>query len=109
MANDVDFELHKVFAQTREALADDGFSASLLLKIDRARRLRRWRRTLVILCIAIAALMNVHLVLQQAIQAVRWVGDLTPACTEVLLTPWGWAASMLLGACVVLRTRPSRR
>jgi hypothetical protein len=109
MANDADFELLRVFTQTREAPVDGGFSASVLRKIDRARRAWRWRRILVMLCIAIAASLNAHLLLQQAMQSVRWVGDLTTACTEFLLTPWGWAASMLLGACVVLRSRPSRR
>jgi RNA polymerase sigma factor (sigma-70 family) len=87
MANDADFELLRMFTQTRGALADDGFSASLLQKIDRARRVRRWRRILVMLCIAVAALMNMRLVVQQAMQAMRWVGDLTPAYAELLLTP----------------------
>jgi hypothetical protein len=27
----------------------------------------------------------------------------------LLITPWGWALSMLIGAWVLLRTRPARR
>jgi hypothetical protein len=103
MFSDPDPVLLGIFAQAREALAGDAFSANLLLKIERARRMRRWRRGLVIACIVVVALMNVHLVLEQAMHAVRWAGEMTPTYTELLLTPWGWAASMLIGACVVLR------
>lgn len=28
---------------------------------------------------------------------------------DLLITPWGWALSMLIGAGVLLRTRPARR
>ncbi len=78
-----------VFAQAREALADDAFSAVVVLKIERARRMRWWCRALVIGCIVIVALMNVHLALEQAMNVVRWAGDVMPAYTEFLLTPWG--------------------
>jgi len=34
-----------------------------------------------------------------------------PAYADMLITPWGWAVSMLVGTrvMVILRTRPSRR
>jgi len=55
MLDDNDPELLRVFAQAREPLADAGFMAAVLMKIDRARRTRLRRQALVIA--AVAALM----------------------------------------------------
>lgn len=32
--------------------------------------------------------------------------DVSPGGADLLITPWGWALSMLIGAWVLLRTRP---
>jgi hypothetical protein len=32
-----------------------------------------------------------------------------PTPADMVVSPWGWAVSMLFGAWVILRTRPSRR
>jgi hypothetical protein len=109
MFNDRDPELARVFAQAREPLADEQFIANLLRKIDHARRLRMWRQILAIVAVLGLVSLNVRLVLEQTAAAVRFVGDFSPAYTNLLITPWGWAASMLVGVWVVYRTRPSRR
>ena len=104
MINDLDPDLTRLFAQAREPLVDDLFMANLLLKIERARRARMWRQIL-----AIVVSLNIRLVLEKTAAAVRLVGDLSPAYADMLITPWGWAVSMVVGIWVVLRTRPSRR
>jgi hypothetical protein len=83
--------------------------ANLAAKIERARRARQWRQIFAIAAIAVIASLNMRLVLEMTAAAVRFVGDFSPAYSELLITPWGWAVSMLAGIWVVLRTRPSRR
>ncbi len=109
MINDLDPDLTRLFAQAREPLVDDLFMANLLLKIERARRARMWRQILAIVAVAIVVSLNIRLVLEKTAAAVRLVGDLSPAYADMLITPWGWAVSMVVGIWVVLRTRPSRR
>jgi hypothetical protein len=54
--------------------------------------------------------LNMHLVLEQTAAAVRAVGELTPPLSsDFLTTPWGWTASMLIGAGLLFHLRPSRR
>jgi hypothetical protein len=109
MFNEQDPELTRLFTHAREPLADEQFIANLLQKIDHARRIRMWRQIFAIFAVIIMVLFNMRLVLEKTAAAVRFVGDLSPAYMDVLITPWGWAASMLIGVWVVLRTRPSRR
>jgi hypothetical protein len=109
MSNDWDPELAGVFARAREPLADDLFTATLLQKIDRARRWRLWRQILAAVAVLLIIVVNLRLVLDETAGAVRLVADAVPAYTEWVISPWGWAGSMLIGAWVVLRTRPSRR
>jgi hypothetical protein len=107
--DDLDPDLTRLFAQAREPLADDLFMANLMLKIERARRVRMWRQILAIVAVAVVVSFNMRQVLEKTAAAVRLVGDLSPAYADMLITPWGWAVSMLVGIWVVLRTRPSRR
>ena len=109
MTNELDPDLARLFAQSRAPLADDSFMANLLLNIERARRARLWRRIFAIAAVATVGLLNMRLVLEKTAAAVRLIGDSSPAFTDMLITPWGWAGSMLVGIWVVLRTRPSRR
>jgi hypothetical protein len=109
MFNERDPELAGVFAQAREPLADAQFVANLLRKIDRARRTRMWRQIFAIVAVMIILALNNRLVLEATAGAVRFIGDVLAASTELLTSPWGWAASMLIGGWVVFRTRPSRR
>jgi hypothetical protein len=109
MLNEWDPELTKAFAQAREPLAGDQFMAKLLLKIERKRRIRMWLQIFAIVAVVITVSLNMPLVLEKMASAVRFAGDFSPTYTELLITPWGWAASMLIGVWVLFRTRPSRR
>jgi hypothetical protein len=109
MFNELDPELSRAFAQAREPLADAPFLAKLLLRIERARRIRWCGQILAIAAVVVIVSLNLRLVLQSTAAAVRFAGDLSPANMPLLITPWGWAVSMLIGIWIVLRTRPSRR
>jgi hypothetical protein len=109
MFNELDPELSRAFAQAREPLADAPFLAKLLLRIERARRIRWCGQILAIAAVVVIVSLNLRLVLETTAAAVRFAGDLSPANMPLLITPWGWAVSMLIGIWIVLRTRPSRR
>jgi hypothetical protein len=109
MSNEWDPELTKAFAQAREPLAGDRFMANLLLKIERKRRIRMWLQIFAVVTVLGLVSLNMPLVLEKTAAAVRFVGDFSPTSAELLITPRGWAVSMLIGVWVLLRTRPSRR
>jgi hypothetical protein len=109
MSNEWDPELTRAFAQAREPLAGDAFTAALLSKIERAQRLRLWRQIFTIAAVLGLAALNMRLVLETTAGAVRYIGEASSTSVDFLITPWGWAASLLIGAWILLRTRPSRR
>jgi hypothetical protein len=109
MHDELDPDLAQAFARAGGPLADEEFSASLLRKLERARRARLWRQVLLIAAAVVVVSLNMHWVLENTAAAVRAVGELTPSSTGWLTTSWGWAASMALGAGLLLHLRPSRR
>jgi hypothetical protein len=109
MHDEFDPDLAKAFAQVREPLAYEQFSVSLLHKLERMRRARVRRHILIIAALALMVSLNLRPVLEATAAAVRFVGELTPVSTDWLTTPWGWAASVALGAGLLFHFRPSRR
>ena len=109
MNHDWDPELTQLFARARAPLGDDHFTATLLRKIDRARRRRLWRQILVAAAVVLIVAVSLRPVLDETADAVRTVAQALPAYTDWVVSPWGWAESMLIGAWVMLRTRRARR
>jgi hypothetical protein len=109
MNNELDPSVARLFAQARAPLDGDPFMANLVLKIERARRARLGRQIFAVVAVVVIVSLNMGMVLEKTAAAVRFVGEFSPTYTEMLITPWGWAVSMLVGVWVVLRTRPSRR
>jgi hypothetical protein len=105
---DLDPMLSKTFAQARAPLADDRFTATLLAKIDRTRRARLRQRVLLLSLAALVVLANVPL-LEKTATLLGSVGNFFSVRAQFLITPWGWAVSMIVGVCILIRTRPSRR
>jgi hypothetical protein len=109
MTDELDRELSRLFAAVREPLADLGFSAQLMLKIGRARRIRLAQQILTVAGIVILALVNLRPAVELAGGAVRMIGEASPTSSQWPATPWGWVVSMLAGAWLLLRLRLSRR
>ena len=109
MMDEWDPQLMRAFAQARDPLAEDAFVAKLLQNIERARRIRLARQIFAITAALGFVSLNMRLVGEQTVAALQVVADTASTLVDLLMTPWGWAASMLIGAWVVLRTRPSRR
>jgi hypothetical protein len=104
--HDLDPMVSKIFAEARAPLADDRFTATALATIDRMRRL--WRRGLLLSLTALVILANVPL-LEKTATVLGSLGNLFSLPAQFLITPWGWAVSMIVGVCIVIRARPSRR
>jgi len=85
------------------------FTTTLLVTIARARRRRLWGQMLMLAAVVLVAALDLRPILETAAAAVRMAGEVSPAWTELLSTPWGWVASMLAGIWLLLRLRPSRR
>jgi uncharacterized membrane protein YhaH (DUF805 family) len=109
MLDELDTELTRLFADSREPLADEDFAAGLMVKMGRARRARLWGWIAMAALVVLIAALNLQPMFETAAGAVRMVGELSPASTELLFTPWGAAASMLAAIWLLLRLRPSRR
>jgi hypothetical protein len=105
MINESDPELSRLFAQ-----ADEQFTANLMSRIERARRIRLGRQILGAIALMVIVSLSARLILDTTAGAMRIVCDLfSPDDAELFVTPWGWAASVLIGIWVLLRSRPSRR
>ena len=106
---ELDPQLLRCFAAAHEPAADDTFTRRLLLELERARRARLWRQILAVAAAVTLVSLNLRGVLEHTAAMVRVVGDLAPVSTNWLITPWGWAASLLIGGWLLLRLRHSRR
>ena len=109
MVDESDADLVRLFAEAREPLRDDEFVRRLMLQIERSRR-AEWRRRLLGLAVVAAMVsINMRWIVDTTATVVRAVGEYSPAYSEWMISPAGWAVSVGLGAWVALRYRPSRR
>jgi hypothetical protein len=108
MLDDLDPDLATAFERARQPLRSDRFMADMLRTIERTQRIRMWRRVIVIAAAVAAVFLEMRPILEGLAAALRFVGDASSAYTELLITPWGWAVSMLVGGWILFRTRPSR-
>ena len=109
MSDELDPLILGAFAQADEPLGGDEFLANLLRKIERTRRARMWCWGGAAAALAVVAALNMQLMLEMTAAAVRFAGDFSPADMQVLISPAGWAVSMLVGGGVLFLMRPSRR
>jgi hypothetical protein len=108
MPDELDPHILRAFAQVREPLVGDEFMVSVLQKIKRARRARIWGWSVVAASLVVVAALNLRLMLEVTAATVRFVGDFSPADMQILISPAGWAVSMLVGGGVLFLMRPSR-
>jgi hypothetical protein len=109
MIDESDTDLARLFAEAREPLRDEEFVRKTMLQIERSRRAQWWRRLLGLAVAAVLVSMNLRWVLGTTATVVGAVGDYSPAYSEWMISPAGWAVSLSLGAWVMLRYWPSRR
>jgi hypothetical protein len=108
MSDDFDSQLRQLFADSREPMDADAFVASVQLQIERSRRLRMWGQLLAVAAALIALALNLSWALPKAAWLVEAAGERSSAGAGLLVTPLGWAASMIAGGYVLWRTRAAR-
>jgi hypothetical protein len=107
--DELDPYLLRAFAEAGEPPGGNEFLVRLLQKIEQTRRARRWGWGVAAAALIIVVALNLRLTLHMTAAAVRLVGDFSPADMQVLISPAGWAVSMLVGGGVLLLMRPSSR
>ena len=109
MSNEIDEKLLALFAQAQEPLPDAEFMQSLLARMQQARQLRSRQRIAMVVVVASLAAWIMPSVLQTTATVVRSVAEHTPSYDALIISPGGWAVSMLIGLIVLLRVRVLRR
>ena len=113
MSNEIDEKLLARFARAQERLPDTEFMQSLLTRMQQARRLRSRRRmAMVVVAAGLAAGLAAWImpsVLQTTAAVVRSVAEHAPSYDALIISPGGWAVSMLIGLGVLLRAGALRR
>jgi hypothetical protein len=109
MSDDLDPKLLALFAESREPLHDTVFMSAFLLKLERAHRLRLMSRIGMIVAAVFAAAWIMPSVLHATAAVARVVGEGSTVHAPLLLSPWGWLVSTLIGLAVIFRTGAMRR
>jgi hypothetical protein len=117
MSDEIDNRLLTLFAEARETLPSAEFMQSYLARMERARRLQSMRRIALGLALGVLAawimpsvLATTAAAVQAAVQAaVRAVGEQPRAYGALIISPAGWAVSMLIAFLVLFRTGALRR
>ncbi len=109
MSNEIDDRLMALFARAHETLPSAEFMQSYLARVERARRLQSMRRSALGLGVAVLAAWIMPSVLATTAAMVLAVGEQSRSHGVLIISPAGWAISMLIGFLVLLRTGALRR
>lgn len=109
MQDELDAKLLALFAESRETLPSEEFMQAFWMRQEHARRLRTLRRAGLIAALALIGGWLAPAVLEHTAAAFRSLGTHSIAYGDLLISPWGWAVSMLFGLAVLVRTGALRR
>ena len=117
MANEIDDRLLDLFAEAHETLPSAEFMQTFLARMERARRVQSMRRMALIAVLGVLAAWIMPSVLASTASAVQAaqhvvvdaVGEQSQPYAALIISPAGWAVSMLIGFLVLLRTGALRR
>ena len=109
MSDEMDEKLLARFARAQERLPDAEFLQTLLARVQQARRLRGRQRIAMVVVVASLAAWIMPSVLQTTAAVMRSVAEHAPSYEALIMSPGGWAVSMLIGLGVLLRAGALRR
>lgn len=109
MHDDPDQRLLGLFAHARETLPHEDFMRRIHQRLGHARRLRTLRGSVVISILAVIGMWMAPAVLEKTAAVVHALGAQSSAYGGFIISPWGWAVSMLIGLAVLVRTGALRR
>jgi hypothetical protein len=106
---ELDSKLLTLFAESREPLPDAEFIRTFLAGLERVRRMRTMSRIAMTILAVGAGLWIMPSVLHHTAGAVHAVSQQSTHLAPLVISPVGWAVSMLIGFLVILRTGALRR
>ena len=109
MSNERDERLRTLFAEAHETLPSAEFVQLFLARMQRARRLQSRRRIAFGLGVGAFAAWVTPSVLATTAALMQAVGEQSRSYGALIISPAGWAVSMLIGFFVLLRTGALRR
>ena len=109
MPDEIEDRLVALFAEAHESLPSAEFMRAFLARMERARRLQSMLRVALVLVLAILAAWIMPSVLATTAAVVNTVGEQSRSYGVLVISPAGWAVSMLIGFLVLLRTGALRR
>lgn len=108
MSDELDPLLLELFKAKHTALDDQKFIATLLADIERRQRsAERWQVLLGIVFLGVLA-WQLPALLRATAAAVQTLSAPSQAYAPLVMSPLGWALSMLVGLGVMLRIMPRR-
>lgn len=108
MSDELDPLLLQMFGAKRTALNDHEFIAALLARIERQQRAASRRQSLLAMALLSVLAWQLPGLLRATASAVQAMSAHSQAYAPLLISPMGWAASMLVGLVVMLRIMPRR-
>jgi hypothetical protein len=109
MSDELDPQLLALFAEKHEPLPSTEFVEAFLEKMERARRIRTFSRIAMTVVAVLAGAWVMPSVLNHTAVVVRAIGEHSTSYAPLVISPWGWAVSMLIGFAVIIRTGGLRR
>jgi hypothetical protein len=109
MSDELDPQLLASFAQAHEPLPSTEFVEAFLAKMERGRRVRTLTRISTTVVAVFAGAWIMPSVLHQTAVVVSTIGEHTAQYAPLVISPWGWGVSMLIGLAVLFRTGALRR
>jgi hypothetical protein len=109
MSNEIDDRLLELFAEARETLPSTEFMQGFLARMERSRRLQSMRRIGIAVVLGLIAAWVMPSVLETTAALAYAIGEQSRSYGALVVSPAGWAVSMLIGFLVLLRTGALRR
>jgi hypothetical protein len=106
MPDELDPMLLRLFEDRRQSLPDEAFVTTLLRRIERRQRAAAVRQAAIIAAALLLIAWLLPGLLRATAAVVQSIGAQTESYASLLLSPLGWAASMLVGLAVILRLVP---
>ena len=93
---DFDLDLARMFHEARRPLVADAFVSEILVRVQRARRAQLLGRVGTRLTVVLLSGIIAPYAAQGSIAAAGWVGAQLPVLGSALISPIGWACSLLI-------------
>jgi hypothetical protein len=109
MADEFNPELARLFAATEETLPAERFVAEVSARLQATRRFHSFRRLGITTAVVAAAVAVSPIVARVSVDLAGYTGAGTERFADLLVSPWGAAASLLVAFFVLRRVRALHR